>query len=138
MTNKVTTPVGIRELCGILSPVISAVIDLFFSLLIVSFPGLLLVISGLDRNIFLIAPLVIAPWLYTFAAHRAKIPSLGSWALGIKRYSYSEIEEYSGVGVLYVKEALSRKAHTSRTIIFVIILSVLYSSHRLLWGPYAI
>ena len=137
MTNKVTTPDGIREACGIMIPIISVVVDLSFALLVVSFPALLLAINGLDSNMFLIAPFVIVPWLYAFAANRSKIPSIGNWALGIRRYLYSEIEEYSGAGVLFVKENLTRKTHTSRTIIFVIVFCVLYAVARLIWGQYA-
>ena len=133
---NVTTPIGIRKVCATGAPTISAVLDLIVSALLLSLP-VLLISSELRNNPFTVVPFVIAPWVYALLAHKGKLPSFGNWTLGIKRYSYSEITEYSGTGALFVNVELTSKLHMIRVIAFVLLIVGLISVLEIIGGNYA-
>ena len=63
---------------------------------------------------------------YSLLAFRGVIPSLGRWTLGLRGYSYNQVEEYEGKGVLYVYEDLSSRTYTFRAIATVLVLGALF------------
>jgi hypothetical protein len=52
---------------------------------------------------------------YCLLAFRGAVPSLGLWTLGLRRYTYDQVAEYAGPGVLYVYEDLPSRVYAYRT-----------------------
>lgn len=118
----VNTPDGTMRIAGVLRPPAALLTDLFIWLLIVV-PAVRL--TGLtDALVAVISSCAIL--VYCLVAFRGGAPSLGRWALGLRRYPYELVEEFAGKGTLYVYEDLPDGVYTRRSIAVVLILGVLF------------
>jgi hypothetical protein len=62
---------------------------------------------------------------YCLLAFGGAVPSLGLWALGVRRYTYDQVAEYAGPGVLYVYEDLPSRVYAYRTVMSALLLLLL-------------
>jgi hypothetical protein len=120
--NEVTTPDGKMAIAGLLRPVVAALVDLYLATAVLSIIAAVIGIEGAVS-----ALLAVLAFGYAFLAHRALASSLGAWALGLRRYPYKVITEYSGKGTLFVNERLSSAVYTRRTIVCVLVFAVLHA-----------
>lgn len=65
-------------------------------------------------------------FLYVFLARRTLIFSFGNWGLGLRRYSYTSIEEFSGSGALFAIEKLPNSTLSQRTVVLAAYLGVMF------------
>ncbi len=123
MTLKVvTTPDGMMRVAGVLRPPGALLTDLvMLVLLVVPFANLAGVSDGATALIWLCG--IVG---YCLLAFRGTVPSLGRWALGLRRYAYDEVEEYAGKGMLYVYEDLPPRDYTLRTVVTVLVLGAFF------------
>src|SRR5688500_8191467 len=119
--SEVTTPDGKMAVAGLLRPFVAALVDLYVAVLVLS---IIIGVVGLRDPIF--ALLGACAFAYAFLGHRTLVPSLGVWALGLRRYPCKVIEEYSGKGTLFVFERLPSAVYTRRTIVCVLVFALLY------------
>lgn len=122
---QVTTPHGGMNISGALRANGGVLFDLFFGLILGLLIHNLLLKIDLPELLSMTFAAVFG-FAYPLLSHREVIPGLGRWALGLHRYSYSEIEEYQGKGTLVVYEPLNKKVYTARAIISATILVMLY------------
>ena len=120
--SEVTTPDGKMAVAGLLRPVVAVLVDLYLATAVLSIIAAVIGIEGAVS-----ALLAVLAFGYAFLAHRALTPSVGAWALGLRRYPYKFITEYSGKGTLFVFEKLPSAVYTRRTIICVLVFAVLHA-----------
>jgi len=119
--SEVTTPDGKMPIAGILRPLVSTLVDLYIAVAVLS-----IITAVFGSNGAIAALLAVFAFGYAFLGHRALAPSLGAWALGLRRYPYAVISEYSGKGSLFVYERLPSATYTRRTIVCVLLFAVLH------------
>ncbi len=118
----VNTPDGTMRVAGVLRPACALLTDLLMCLfLTVPFVHFAGIKDGPTAVIWIFGILG-----YSLLAFRGGVPSLGRWALGLRRYPYDLVEEYAGKGILYVHEDLPSRVYTRRTIAIVLLLGVLF------------
>lgn len=119
----VNTPDGPMRVAGALRPAGALITDLLMVAWLVAPFTYLAGIS--DGPVVLILMCGIVG--YCLLAFRGELPSLGRWALGLRRYNYAEVDEYAGKGMLYVYEDLPPREYTIRTIVTVLVLGALFA-----------
>jgi len=108
----VNTPDGPMRTAGALRPAGALLIDLLMvSLLAAPFARLAGVQDGPSALIWVCG--VVGYCLLAFAG---AVPSLGLWALGLRRYTYDQVAEYTGLGMLHVYEDLPSRVYAYRTV----------------------
>jgi hypothetical protein len=120
--SEVTTPDGKMPLAGLLRPFVAALVDLYLAMAVLWIIAALVGVEGP-----LSAAFAVCAFAYAFLGHRALAPSLGAWALGLRRYRCKIIPEYSGgKGTIFVFERLPPAVYTRRTIICVVVFALLH------------
>jgi hypothetical protein len=119
--SEVTTPDGKMPVAGHFRPFAASLVDLYLATLILSIIGVAVGASGPISAVF-----GVGAFSYAFLGHRMLVPSLGAWALGLRRYPCKVIEEYSDRGSLFVYERLASNVYSRRTIICVLVLALLH------------
>ena len=114
----VNTPDGPMRVAGALRPTGALSTDLLMVVLLVGPFAFLVGVS--DGPIALMWVSAIAG--YCLLAFRGTIPSLGRWAVGLRRYTYAEVQEYAGKGILYVYEDLPSRIYTIRAVASLLVL----------------
>ncbi len=129
----IKTPIGNVEEASFIAPICIYLIDLFVYVIVIS---IILYFSGfyfLMRNqpiatagavSMLLAALMFA---LAFLSLREKIPSIGYWAMGVRRFEYCKLSEYSGSGFLYVKDGQKPSTIIKRVLILIMVIGVLIS-----------
>lgn len=122
---EIITPEGARQEAS--HPKIFGIvlIDLLLVTVTMSLIVELLKHFGFGMPEWLTAVFGVTIFLYAFLAYRNVVKSIGGWSNGVSRYSYSEVEGYSGVGVLFVIEDLPRQILSKRAIILVLYFGVM-------------
>lgn len=63
---------------------------------------------------------------YGILAYRHSVPSLGNWALALKKYPRSSVEGYAGKGMLLLMEDLTLSTRLGRLAIAILVLVSLF------------
>ena len=113
---------NIREYCSLapVSPVKiigMAFIDLLIVTVTLSFIVEFLRFIAFEVPQWLGGVLAVMAFIYALLAYRGIVKSPGRWAHGVRRYTYSEVEGYSGYGVLFVNENLPGPILSKRAMI---------------------
>ena len=119
--SEVTTPDGKMAVAGVLRPVVAVLVDLYLATAVLSIIAAFIGVEGVVS-----ALLAALAFSYAFLGHRALVPSLGAWALGLRRYPCRLIREWPGKGSLFVFERLPSAVYTRRTIVCVVVFAVLH------------
>ena len=119
--SEVTTPDGKMPIAGLLRPFVATLVDLYLAVAVLSIIAAVFSAEGA-----ITALIAVCAFGYAFLGHRGLAPSLGAWALGLRRYPYAVILEYSGKGSLFVYERLPSATYTRRTIVCVLLFAVLH------------
>lgn len=64
--------------------------------------------------------------IYAVLAYKHKVPSLGNWALALRKYPRGAVEGYAGKGTLFLIEDLTMSARIRRLAVAIIILVSLF------------
>lgn len=110
--NLINTPLGKTRKANFFSPLVVYLIDVFVFGMVLAFPAQLLIVrdgSFEDQSLPVAIAILVAiaiPYLLAYFAHKEKIPSIGYWALGIRRFSFDQLDDYAGKGFLYVKDQI--------------------------------
>ena len=108
----VSTPDGPMRTAGALRPAGALLIDLLMVFLLAApFARLAGVADGPSALIWVCG--VVG---YCLLAFGGAVPSLGLWALGLRRYTNGHVAEYTGRRVLYVYEDLPPRVYAHRTV----------------------
>ena len=124
--SEVTTPDGKMSVAGPLRPNVAALVNLYVAGLVLT------IIRGtVGQGVTAGGPIIsvflgVVAFAYVFLAQRRLVPSLGVWALGLRRYPCKVIEEYTDKGSLFVFERLPADVYTRRTIISAIAFLLLH------------
>jgi hypothetical protein len=119
--DAVNTPDGPMRVAGALRPAGALITDILMVVLLVAPFAYLAGVS--DGLIALIWACGIVG--YCLFALRGTFPSFGRWAVGLRRYTYAEVEGYAGKGVLYVYEDLPPRIYTLRFVASLLMLGAL-------------
>jgi len=122
---KVTTPQGTMNIAGSLRATGGFLFDLCAALILLSIFIRILDIVGVSA-IEIKVMLLCMGFIYPYLSQREIVPGLGRWALGLHRFSFSDIEEYAGKGILVVYEPLEPRIYTVRTVIAAASFAFLY------------
>lgn len=95
-------------------------IDFLLATVALSFIAEFLKFLGLNPTAWFAAVFGVMAFLYTLLAYRDAVKSLGRWSHGVKRYTYAEVENYSGTGTLLVVEDFPGSVLSKRAIILVL------------------
>jgi hypothetical protein len=126
----IKTPIGNVEEASFIAPICIYLIDLFVYVIAIS---IIIYLSGFyffmqnqpgataGAVSMLLAALMFA---LAFLCHREKIPSVGYWAMGVRRFEYGKLSEYSGRGFLYVKEGQKPSTLIKRVLILIMVIGV--------------
>ena len=104
MTEIIETPKGVCPRAGIALRLLAAFTDLISASALVV--ALLILLGWFDEDLNLLVGLFasLLPWIYALLAVRDDLPSLGGWATSIRRWAYIDLKDYTGKGVLFVRE----------------------------------
>jgi hypothetical protein len=91
------------------------------------------VVFGTDASMILSISVAAGCVLYLILRAFVRLPSVGDWALALRRYSFSEIEGFNGKGSVVCIEPLLDKTMTRRTLI----VASAYGGFMLLFWFYA-
>lgn len=121
----VTTPNGQMRVSGLSRIWAAFLIDILIGVLSLA---LISAVTGLFQTYGGITGAFLAPIAYAYAlmAYWGRAPSLGRWALALRRYKHEEIEEYTGEGTLFVVATLPGWIAALRFACAVILLFGLY------------
>lgn len=122
MEAEIRTPLGKMELSSITRRIAAGVTDLF---MFVALVGILTIIIQTIGSSILgfwseytgLGSLVVVTLGFIISRKYSSFRSPGEWALGLRRFSMSELDEYSGKGSIWCVENLMRKEYTRRTFI---------------------
>lgn len=117
---RLRTTRGILSLAGIGTVIGSIIIDLFIGLLMVSLIHAVMANLGTNLSSEVNGILIFLVFLYTYLAYKNIVFSVGQWGNGLKRFSYNDIEDYSGKGTVYLVDNLPKSTLTYRTIVIVV------------------
>jgi hypothetical protein len=92
-------------------------VDLLIATVTLSFVVEFLKYLGFNLPEWFAAVFGVMAFLYAFLAYHDVVKSLGRWSHGVKRYTYGEVENYSGTGMLFVVEDLPGSVLSRRAII---------------------
>ena len=104
--------------------------DVFFILI---FASILLFIVQLFIPLTPLATTLIAVAIFIYYlvhSYLLKKQTFGNWALGLRRFNFSELPEYSGKGNVWCMEDLPNSTYTKRT---VVIASIFATYLVILW-----
>ena len=120
---KVTVPEGERRIAFFGASAAAALIDLFgVAVLLGAALRLTSPVLSFQVRDVLEGILAISAFTYAFFAHRGWAVSVGRWCVDIKRYSYAQIQEYTGKGSLFVHGISTRYERFIRTACVVIVI----------------
>ena len=127
---RVTTPSGDFMVATSAQVIGAALTDLIMSAVTIMWVMTVFEWTGIVVPEWINAVFGILIFTYTVLGHRNVVFSFGGWVNGLKRYPYSAVRGYSGKGVIFVVDDISRSTVSWRTVVlaFYIGLSVYFST----------
>ena len=99
--------------------ILSVVVDLYAALSVIAVVYLFLLRLDISVSNTFGGLLTGLAFSYAAVGHRMPRISFGAWAQGIVRLSYDSIENFNGVGSMLVIQQLTKRIHSSRTMVIV-------------------